>query len=179
MTSPDLSATPAAAGGNSDAPVADVPWGKTEYVTVIASVGSLLNGYLGHDYGLSKNASALSVAVGGLMLLSHNVSRALKHRAAMRANAATYAAQLEHVAAVLTAGGGAPSITDLAAGVKALNSAVVADTPPDPPPAPPLVAAGGAPVSSGAPPVDPPAIMAMAGTDGMAIPVPKKAARRR
>jgi hypothetical protein len=90
--------------------------------------GAFLNGTLGNDYGLSKNAQSLSILVAGLVVLGTTIARAIKHHGAMKANAFVYAAQLQHVAAVVTASGGTPTVTSLAAGVNVLNTAVQADT---------------------------------------------------
>lgn len=123
MTAPDTTTT-----ANSDAPVATVPWGKSEYASYLIALGTLLNGYLGKDYGLSKNAQVLSLLVGGLIVFGQNISRAIKHHAAIHANAAVYLAQLRAVTEAVSGGGGSVSPEKIAAGVSALNSAVVADT---------------------------------------------------
>lgn len=113
--------------GNADAPLADVPFGPSEIVSYLTALAALLNGYLGHDYGLSANAQALSLLIGGLVILGTTIARAIKHHSAMKANALTYAAQLQHVASVVTASG-QPSIKSLSDGVSVLNGVVAADT---------------------------------------------------
>lgn len=116
--------------GNSDAPVATVPWGLSELGAYLLALAGLLNGYLGHDYGLSRNAQAISLLVGAIAIFVSNVSRAIKHHAAIHANAAVYMAQLKAVTDALSLQGGSapPTIAQVTAGVSALNKAVVADT---------------------------------------------------
>jgi hypothetical protein len=124
MTSPDTTTSTA----NTDAPTATVPWGKSEYMSYLIALGSLFNGYLGHDYGLSKNAQALSLLIGALIVVGQNISRAIKHHAAIHANAAVYIAQLQHVTNAVTAAGGYTDPAAIAKGVAVLNQAVVDDT---------------------------------------------------
>jgi antirestriction protein ArdC len=126
MTSPDTTAT-----ANTDAPQATVPWGKSEYASYLIALAALLNGYLGKDWGIAKNAQALSLLIGALIVVGQNVSRAIKHHAAIHANAAVYLAQLKAVSDTISTGGNGsarPTVAQLAAGVSALNTAVVADT---------------------------------------------------
>jgi hypothetical protein len=133
MTTPDTipDTTPAAAEGNTDAPTATVSrFGPSEVTTYLVAGAGIADTFFGRDFGVGKSAQALGILIAGLVVLAMNVSRAIKHRAAMHANAITYAAQLEHVAKVLTAGGGTPTIQQLSQGVSALNSAVIADTAP-------------------------------------------------
>jgi len=111
---------------NTDAPIATVPLGPSEIVAYVMALASVVNGVFGHDYGLSANAQALSLLVSGLVVLGSTIARALKHREAIRANAAVYTAQLEHVAAVVK-----PGSTDgpkkLSEGVRTLNKGVAED----------------------------------------------------
>lgn len=79
--------------GNDDAPVASVPVGPSEIVAYLTATAALLNGYLGQDYGLAKNSQAISILVGGLVVISSVIGRAIKHHGAMKANALTYATQ--------------------------------------------------------------------------------------
>lgn len=114
---------------NTDAPIATVPFGPSEIVAYITALASLVNGMFGHDYGLSANAQALSVLIAGLVVLGSTISRAVKHHAAIAANAAVYTAQLAHVASVVaTQGTGKTAVKALSDGVAALNSAVAVDT---------------------------------------------------
>lgn len=119
-----------ASTANSDAPTATVPWGLSELGAYLVAAAGLLNGYFGRDYGLSKNAQAISLLVGAIAVFVSNVSRAIKHHAAIHANAEVYMAQLKAVTDALSLQGGSrpPTIEQVTAGVAALNQAVVTDT---------------------------------------------------
>lgn len=126
MTTPTTD--PAAATGNTDTPYATVPFGPSEIVSYLTALAALLNGYLGKDYGLSKNAQAISLLIAGLVVFGSTVSRAIKHHTAMQTNAQVYAAQLAHVANVVAADAGGNKVKALTDGVAALNGAVATVT---------------------------------------------------
>jgi hypothetical protein len=83
---------------NTDTPVASVPYGPSEIVSFLLMIGSFCNATLGQDYGISKNAQAISALVAGLIPIGVGLFRAIKHHGAMTANAVVIAKQIEATA---------------------------------------------------------------------------------
>lgn len=112
---------------NPDAPLATVTLGASEIASYLVALAGLLNGYLGRDYGLGQNAQMISVLIAGLVILGTTLARAIKHHAAMHANAIAYAARATQ--AINTA---IVSTPDSAAPAPAPPSAPAASAPPVP-----------------------------------------------
>ena len=69
------------------------PLGPSEYVSYLTALAALLNGYLGKDYGLSRNVQAMSILVAGIVVFGSGIARAIKHHGVTTANANIVVAQ--------------------------------------------------------------------------------------
>lgn len=94
---------------STDTPLATVPFGKSEILTVLMTIASFCNATFGKDYGISQNAQAISALGVVLLPIGLGLFRSIKHHGAMHANAIVIAKQIEQgVAAVDPAA--APSV---------------------------------------------------------------------
>lgn len=68
--------------------------GPSTILSALTAVSLILTGIFGKDWGIGENAQAISVGVGGLIVIGVTISRALQSNSLAGAAAAVYAAQL-------------------------------------------------------------------------------------
>jgi hypothetical protein len=95
--------------GAPDVPLATVPYGKSELLMILMAVASMANAVLGKDYGLTKNAQAISAAGAVLIPIALQLIRALRHKSAIHANAAVITALIAQGAYAVTGQHAAPA----------------------------------------------------------------------
>ena len=117
---------------NTDAPVASVAkFGPSEITTWVIALAGVLIAIKGKDFGLVKAAPPLGIVVSGLVVASMNISRAMKHRAAMSANAQTYGHAMAAQTAALAIQSAAPKTLPVLPTSVSLGSSTPSSTPVD------------------------------------------------